>query len=204
MKKISSAAPLAAFLLIGSLAVTGCTINIGTAENGNSSMGGGMMHDGDADGNTNDAGFTQQEQMFAMMMIPHHQQAVDMSKLAKTHTTTASVLKLAAQIEAAQAPEIKQMTAWLGAGQSAADMMHHDMGMGGMMSEEDMSALAAAKGKAFDKLYLAGMIEHHQGALDMVKMISDSNNDEVLALHDAIVKAQTAEIDYMKQLLAKY
>lgn len=165
-------------------------------------MGGGMMNDGDGD--TNDAGFTQQEQMFAMMMIPHHQQAVDMSKLATTHTTTASVLKLAAQIEAAQAPEIKQMTNWLDEGQSAADMMHHDMGMGGMMSDEEMAALEAATGKAFDKLYLTGMIKHHEGALQMVQMIADSKNAEVIALHDAIVKAQTAEIAYMKELLAKY
>lgn len=201
MKKISSAASIAAILVVGSLTLTGCTINIGATEQKSSSMG-GMMNDGDGD--SNEAGFTQQEQMFAMMMIPHHQQAVDMSKLATTHTSTTSVLKLAAQIEAAQAPEIKQMTAWLGEGQSAADMMHHDMGMGGMMSEEDMAALAAVNGKAFDKLYLAGMIEHHKGALEMVKMIADSNNDEVLALHDAIVKAQTAEIEYMQQLLAKY
>lgn len=203
MQRISRVALAASALLIGSLAITGCTINIGTADNGKSSMmGGGMMNDND--GETNDAGFTQQEQMFAMMMIPHHQQAIDMSKLAATHTTTASVLKLAAQIEAAQAPEIKQMTAWLDEGQSANGMMHHDMGMGGMMSDEEMASLEGATGKSFDKLYLAGMIKHHEGAVQMVQMISDSTNAEVMALHDAIVKAQTAEIAYMKQLLASY
>lgn len=200
MKISSRAAVAASALLIGSIAFTGCTINIGTGDDRNSSMG-GKMH-GDADGDTNDSGFTQSEQMFAMMMIPHHQQAVDMSKLAKTHTTTASVLKLAAQIEAAQAPEIKQMTAWLDEGQGG--MMHHDMGMDGMLSDDEMTALEAANGKAFDKLYLTGMIGHHEGALQMVKMIDDSTNAEVIALHDAIIKAQTAEIAYMKELLAKY
>ena len=138
--------------------------------------------------------------MFAQMMIPHHQQAVDMSTLAETHTTNPEVLALAKQIKDAQAPEIKQMTAWIESSGSSTDM-GHDMGMGGMLTEEQMAALENAQGAAFDKLYLEGMIGHHQGALQMAKMIENSDNAEAKELAANIIKSQSAEIEKMKQML---
>ena len=179
-------------LLIASLALTGCTINIG----GTGGMNGEMMEN-----NETTSAFSGTDIMFAQMMIPHHQQAVDMSTLAETHTTNPEILALAKQIKDAQAPEIKQMTAWIESTGAGMDM-GHDMGMGGMLTEEQMTALGNAQGAAFDKLYLEGMIGHHEGALQMAKMIENSSNSEAKTLAANIVKSQSAEIEKMKQMLA--
>lgn len=140
--------------------------------------------------------------MFAQMMIPHHQQAVDMGTLAETRALNPAVKALAAKIKAAQAPEIVQMKGWLKEADAPLDM-GHSMGMGGMLSEADMKQLENAKGAEFDKLYLTGMIAHHEGAIHMAQMVTDSRNPEVKALGDAIVATQTAEITEMKALLEK-
>lgn len=139
--------------------------------------------------------------MFAQMMIPHHQQAVDMSTLAETRTTNPELLALAKQIKDAQAPEIEQMTKWITDSGASMDM-GHDMGMGGMLTEEQMTALSNASGAEFDKLYLQGMIAHHEGAIHMAQMVTDSSNAEAKQLGENVVKTQTAEIEKMKQMLA--
>ena len=184
-----------AVALAGAVSLAGCTINVGgTGSNG--MMDGGMMAN-----NLSSSGFSGTDIMFAQMMIPHHQQAVDMSTLAETRTTNPEILALAKQIKEAQAPEIKQMTAWIESSGSSMDM-GHDMGMGGMLTDEQMTALENAQGAAFDKLYLEGMIGHHQGALQMAKMIENSDNAEAKELAANIIKSQSAEIDRMKQMLA--
>jgi uncharacterized protein (DUF305 family) len=109
-------------------------------------------------------------------------------------------LALATQIKDAQAPEIQQMTTWLDSAGASMDM-GHDMVMGGMLSEEQMSALENAQGDEFDKLYLEGMIAHHEGAIEMASMIIDSNNSEARELGLAIVTSQTEEITQMKKML---
>ena len=182
-------------LIIASLALTGCTINIG-GNDSNGMMDGGMMGN-----NESTSAFSGTDIMFAQMMIPHHQQAVDMSTLAETHTTNPEILALAKQIKDAQAPEIKQMTAWIESSNASMDM-GHDMGMNGMLSDEQMTALGDAQGAAFDKLYLEGMIGHHEGALQMAKMIENSSNAEAKTLAANIVTSQSAEIEKMKQMLA--
>lgn len=115
-------------------------------------------------------------------------------------TTNPEVLALAKQIKDAQAPEIKQMTAWIESSGSSTDM-GHDMGMGGMLTDEQMTALENAQGAAFDKLYLEGMIGHHEGALQMATMIENSSNSEAKELAANIIKSQSAEIEKMKQML---
>lgn len=180
--------------LIAALALTGCTINIGTPGS-KDMMGGSMMSD-----NQNASGFSSSDIMFAQMMIPHHQQAVDMSTLAETRTTNPEILALAKQIKDAQAPEIAQMTTWIEDSNSSMHM-GHDMGMDGMLSAEEMTALENAQGADFDKLYLQGMIAHHEGALQMTHMISDSDNAEAKKLAENIVTSQTAEIAQMKKML---
>ncbi|MEN9710572.1 MAG: hypothetical protein RL441_564 [Actinomycetota bacterium] len=144
--------------------------------------------------------------MFLQMMIPHHQQAVDMSDLAIKTSKNASLLKIANAIKTAQTSEIAEMHKWLaenGASEDVALPPHHmhNMGMGGMLSDTEMSALAAATGAEFDRLWLEGMIAHHEGALHMVMMIDDSQNAEMAAFADRITTAQTAEITQMKALL---
>ena len=140
------------------------------------------------------------EIMFAQMMIPHHEQAVTMSELALTNTTTPEVLALATAIRDAQAPEIIQMQSWLG-DDTGHDGHNHDMEMGGMLTADELETLASLKGEAFDQFFLASMIAHHEGALDMVDMINDSTNSEVKTLAANIVKSQSAEIEAMKALL---
>ena len=188
-------AGITAVALAGAISLAGCTINLG----GNDSNG---MMDGDMMGNNKSASaFSGTDIMFAQMMIPHHQQAVDMSTLAETHTTNPEILALAKQIKDAQAPEIKQMTAWIESSGAGMDM-GHDMGMGGMLTEEQMTALGNAQGAEFDKLYLEGMIGHHEGALQMAKMIENSSNSEAKTLASNVISSQSAEIEKMKQMLA--
>lgn len=139
--------------------------------------------------------------MFAQMMIPHHQQAVEMSTLAETHTTNQDLLALARTIKDAQTPEIAQMTAWL-TDAGAPLSMGHTMGDDGMLSDDEMMALANTNGASFDKLYLTGMIAHHQGAIAMAKSIANTTNPDVKALSDAIIASQTAEIDKMTAMLS--
>jgi len=137
--------------------------------------------------------------MFAQMMIPHHEQAVEMSDLALKVSQDAEILELAQGIRDAQAPEIAQMKGWLGSDTPSLGM-DHDMG-DGMLSDEEMTALNEATGSEFDRLFLKGMIVHHEGAILMTTMIEDSANPEVKALGENIVSAQTAEIKIMQDLL---
>jgi uncharacterized protein (DUF305 family) len=146
------------------------------------------------------AEYSADEIMFAQMMIPHHEQAVTMSELALTNTTNPEVLALATAIRDAQGPEIMQMQSWVG-NRNGHDGGSHDMEMGGMLSDEELAKLASLKDDAFDQLFLASMIAHHEGALDMVEMINDSTNAEVKTLAENIVKSQSAEIQAMKALL---
>lgn len=144
-------------------------------------------------GNSN---FSSQDLMFAEMMIPHHEQAIEMSDLALKNSTNPEVLALAKQIKEAQAPEIEQMKSW-----GASSMAHAGHMMDGMLSDEEISALASARGNEFDKLFLEGMIQHHEGAIDMAEMVIDSKNTEVAALAKAIIEAQRKEIELMRALL---
>lgn len=143
--------------------------------------------------------------MFAAMMIPHHQQAIEMSDLvlAKDGITT-EVTALADQIKAAQGPEITQMSGWLagwGENPSSSMPMDHDMG-GGMMSQADMDELEKATGDEAARLFLAGMIEHHNGAITMAEQeLTNGQNPAAQQLARDIVDTQQAEIVTMKRLL---
>jgi uncharacterized protein (DUF305 family) len=150
-------------------------------------------------GCASDGDFAANDVMFAEMMIPHHEQAIVMSDIALTNTTTPEILALAQQIKDAQAPEIETMKSWPGV-----DAMAH-MGhmMSGMLSEAEIDALRAANGEEFDRLFLEGMIKHHEGAIEMAEDVIDSKNSEVANLANAIIEAQRLEIAEMKALLAK-
>ena len=186
-------------LAIVAISLSGCTINLGSSDTDKDSdmMGNnGMMN------NQGAAGFSGADIMFAQMMIPHHQQAVDMGTLAETRALSPDVKSLAAKIKSEQAPEITQMKGWLADANASMDM-GHDMGMGGMLTDEQMTALKNAKGTEFDRLYLEGMIAHHKGAIHMAQMVVDSSNAEASALGKAIIESQTKQITFMESLLAK-
>ncbi len=168
---------------------------------GNNSMS--MNHDGHGSMSSDEkatGAYSDNELMFASMMIPHHSQAVTMSELALANSTNPEVLALATAIRDAQGPEISQMQSWLDEGKYS-ESESHSMNMGGMMSEEEIAKLAIAKGAAFDRLFLEGMIAHHEGAIQMAEMIKDSTNSEVKKLFSNIVSSQSAEIEAMKALL---
>lgn len=160
-------------------------------------------HAGHMMGFNNSSEYGDWDIMFAQMMIPHHEQAVEMSALAQSRSQNPAVLELASEISAEQDPEIAQMQGWLEAA-GVGFTMDHEMPMDGMLSEREIEELASATGDDFDKLFLAGMIEHHEGAIDMAQMIIDSDNAEARALAEAIISSQTAQIEYMKELLATY
>ena len=144
--------------------------------------------------------FSADDQMFAAMMIPHHEQAIQMSELALLNSTEPEILALANEIKAAQGPEIEQMKSWGSSmmGSHAGHMMDE-----GMLSDDEMAQLKDAKGAEFDRLFLEGMIKHHQGAIEMADMIIDSANEEAALLGKNIVESQSAEIERMRQLLSR-
>lgn len=162
-----------------------------------------MSHDGHGSMSSNEnasGAYTEDELMFAQMMIPHHSQAVTMSELALANTTNPEILSLATAIRNAQAPEIAQMQSWLEQSDYSGSHAGH-MEMGGMLSDEELAELSAATGSTFDRLFLKGMIAHHEGAIDMLSMIKNSTNREVKKLYNDILTGQSAEIEAMKALL---
>jgi uncharacterized protein (DUF305 family) len=134
---------------------------------------------------------------FAEEMIPHHDQAVLMSDIALTNSSSDEVLALARDIKAAQAPEIEQMSSWQGVNPST----HMGHMMDGMLSDEQIQQLRDSEGATFDRLFLEGMILHHQGAIKMAQKVTGSSNKEVAALAAEIIEAQEKEIAFMKELI---
>ncbi|CAM8624963.1 Domain of unknown function DUF305 [Candidatus Planktophila versatilis] len=148
------------------------------------------------------------EIMFAQGMIPHHQQAIDMSTSALARSSNAKVKALASGIISDQKKEINQMKYWLAAKKAPLKMGHdmghgmgHGMGMDGMLSESQVAELKKLRGPKFDTAFLKAMIEHHQGALTMLSMLSGSKNSEARALSKEIRAAQSGEISVMQKLL---
>ena len=163
----------------------------------------GMGHGGSATTASTAAGARDGDVAFAQMMIPHHQQAVEMAEVALQNPTASPAVKdLARQIKAAQGPEIATMSGWLkawGAPTSAA----MDHGGGGMMSEHQMRTLGATSGAAFDRMWLTMMVEHHRGAVSMAQeVLSTTADPEVGQLARAVVDGQQKEIATMQALLS--
>lgn len=147
------------------------------------------------------AEFNDTDVMFARMMIPHHEQAVEMSRLAESRAGD-GVGALAAEIEAAQGPEIEQLEGMLDAWgvEPAGDGDHHDMS--GMMTEEQMAELEEAEGEAFDTMFLEMMIVHHQGAVQMAEdQLENGVSPEARELAQQVVDTQESEIEQMDAML---
>lgn len=154
----------------------------------------------------------QSDIMFAQMMIPHHEQAVDMSEmLLGKDNIPAEITDFVQGVINAQGPEIDRMNAMLetwGA-QPAAMMdmegMHHggmNGGMSGMMSAADLAALEAAEGTEAARLYLEQMTAHHEGAVDMAReQVAEGENPQAITLAEQVIEDQEAEITEMAQLL---
>ncbi|MDO2933466.1 DUF305 domain-containing protein [Paeniglutamicibacter sulfureus] len=197
---------ISATALAAALALTGCATETGTdtttttatpsMDHGTMSASPSAQTPAAADHNSADA-------MFAQMMIPHHEQAVEMSEvmLAKDGIDPA-VTALAEDIKAAQGPEIKTMTDWLSAWGEPATMSG-DHGMEGMMTEDDMASLEAAQGTEAARLFLTQMIKHHEGAVTMAEEeAANGSNPDAVAQAEKMAQDQGGEIETMKEMLA--
>jgi uncharacterized protein (DUF305 family) len=208
MKKIRTASIALSLVLVTAVGLGACSSS--SDHSGMSGMGSSTTTEIPANAryNATDVGFAQG-------MIPHHAQAIEMADLALTSTTNPDVLALANTIKAAQSPEIEKLSGWLGNwGQSvpstASGSMDHDMSgtggmmMDGMMSQADMDRLETSTGTEFDRLWLELMIQHHEGAVKMSKSeVSGGKNPDAIALAEAIISGQQAEITAMELLLTK-
>jgi uncharacterized protein (DUF305 family) len=140
--------------------------------------------------------------MFAQMMIPHHRQAIEMASFALKNSSNQEVKALAKSISAEQGREIVQMKYWLRATKSSMSM-GHGMDKNGMLTDSQMRNLGKLKSAKFDKAFLEAMIDHHVGALEMVKLLMGTKNSEARKLATDIARVQKAEVAAMKKLLAK-
>ncbi len=145
--------------------------------------------------------FTGADIMFLQMMIPHHEQAVEMSNLALEVSKNKELLTLATLIARDQSAEIKQMKNWLNQIGASEDPGHSMDGMGGMLTPEEFGNLKSSSGADFDKLWLLGMTQHHEGAIHMVNMIADAQNSDIKNFGENILKVQSDQIEQMKKML---
>lgn len=153
-------------------------------------------------GGSDSAGYSATDLMFARMMIPHHQQAVEMSELAIETSADPDLIDLAERIRDTQTDEIALMQGWLDdAGLRMPGM--DDANMGRMFGDEEMEALEEANGAEFDTIYLESMIDHHELGIRITQLILNSDNADVQALGESIVESQTAEIELMEQMLSE-
>ncbi|MFT4470840.1 DUF305 domain-containing protein [Arthrobacter sulfonylureivorans] len=212
---------LPAAALAAALALAGC----GADDTGSQTAPGQTTQSGAAPqtGSEVSAEHNDADTMFAQMMIPHHQQAVEMSEIMLgKDSLDPKITELATRIKEAQGPEIERMTAMLDAwgepvmmpSESAGAMEGHDMhgnesgkaGMGsmeGMMSEDDLAKLESTQGTEAAELFLTQMIAHHEGAVKMAEQEAEQgSNPQAVELAQTIIKDQEGEIQEMKDLLA--
>ncbi|WP_396203595.1 DUF305 domain-containing protein [Gemmatimonas sp.] len=155
------------------------------------------------------ARYTKADVEFMQGMIAHHAQAIVMSRMAETNSTNPQLLKLSRKIDQSQVPEILIMQDWLRRHEQFAPdtSSWHGMRMDGMLNDDELAAMSKARGAAFDRLFLDGMIKHHAGALKMVDDLFASAGSgqevDVNVFANDVVVAQTAEIGIMNRLLAQ-
>ena len=152
------------------------------------------------------ADFNDEDVHFLQMMIPHHEQAIEMSDIALDPTIEASdaVKGLAAQIKGAQDPEITQMNKWLtDLGKTEMDSSMDMSGkMDGMLTADQLMNLGTLRGAEFDSAWIKAMIGHHEGAVEMATVvIAKGSNSQVRILAEAIIIGQQKEIGTLKALL---
>lgn len=163
--------------------------------------------------------YTKADIDFMQGMIHHHAQAIKISRWAASHGASSEVIVLTGRIITSQADDIALMRQWLeDRNQSAPKVdslgeiemdhsMHgaHDMQMPGMLSAEQLAQLDAARGEEFDYLFLTFMIQHHRGAIDMVRTLFSSHGagqDETIFKFATEVEVdQSTEIKRMLQML---
>ncbi|MGH7581199.1 MAG: DUF305 domain-containing protein [Gemmatimonadales bacterium] len=152
---------------------------------------------------------TEADARFMSAMIGHHRQAIVMAGWAPTHGAGAAVSRLAERIAAGQRDEIATMQQWLRDRDLPVPEGHqaaHGQLMAGMLTEAQMSELEAARGPAFDRLFLTGMIQHHRGAVTMVKQLfgtpGAAREQTVFKFANDVSVDQSTEIARMERMLS--
>lgn len=151
--------------------------------------------------------YTEADVRFMQGMIAHHAQAIHMSRMAAARNASPRLVRLAQKIDLSQAGEIALMQDWLRAHRQFAPdtSAWRTMMMAGMLTADDLARLDAARGEAFDRLYLELMIRHHEGALSMVKDLlatpRAAQDVDISVLANDIETTQLAEIGLMRQML---
>lgn len=200
MTRVSSMLAVPAVAAVLALSLTACGgDDSGSSMPGHGSGGSAASSSAQQGGTHNDA-----DVMFGQMMIPHHEQAITISKMAPSRASSAEVKTLATQIEQAQAPEIQKMTGWLKSwgAPTTSDMASMGHAMPGMVTDDNLKKLEKASGKEFDTMFLELMIEHHEGAISMAKTEqAQGGSAEAKALAASIVTSQSAEITKMRDML---
>jgi len=164
------------------------------------------------------APFSKADADFLSDMVRHHGQAIEMAVLVPERSRSEQLKKFASRIDIVQGSEIDLMSGWLeendyavpltaeagdGSGPRAPEHGHDATDMPGMLTDAELAALEKASGEEFDRLFLQGMIKHHEGALTMCEEVAGSGSEErVLELANNIAADQIAEIDRMSNMLA--
>lgn len=151
-------------------------------------------------------GYVEADVRFMQGMITHHQQALEMTDLVSDRTDHEGIHALAGRIEISQIDEIESMRRWLESRDESVPEEHdHGPLMPGMLTEEQMERLAGAEGAEFDRLFLEGMIQHHEGALVMVEELFDSEGagqePQIFVFASHVDADQRAEIARMRNVL---
>jgi uncharacterized protein (DUF305 family) len=173
----------------------------------------------DYEGAPAQAPFSKADADFLSDMIVHHTQAIEMSELVPERSDSEQLQKFAGRIDVVQDSEIDLMSGWLeeneyavpltaeggdGSGPRTSEHGHDADDMPGMLTDAEMASLEKASGKEFDRLFLEGMIKHHEGALTMCEEVAGSGSEErVIELATNIAADQMAEIDRMSNMLAE-
>ncbi|MFF9624362.1 DUF305 domain-containing protein [Streptomyces griseosporeus] len=212
-RRVSQAPPAAAVLLLTALALTGC--DSGPDTDASPSGGPSVLVPGNpgepnrtlsaqdaAEQRAEDDTPNSADVAYARMMIAHHEQALEMTRLAPEQAGSEAVRRLAERISAAQGPEIYAMTSWLktnGKSPTAEGHDHHTMP--GMATEAQLARLREARGAAFDDLFLTLMITHHEGAITMATDVKAQGNSVVVEeMADDVIAQQTSEITRMRRM----
>jgi uncharacterized protein (DUF305 family) len=226
--RITTTTVLAGSALAAALALSGCT----TGDTGDAGTGPSPTATAGGSSTASTTEANQADHRFARMMIPHHEQAIEMSDiiLAKEGLDP-EVATLAEEIKAAQAPEIEQMQSWLeewgvggdgmgpdgGGSMGPGSMGSGSMGpgqrgeggmmggmMGGMLSQEELQEMEQADTEEAARLFLEGMIGHHEGAIDMSEdEVRNGQYPDAVALAETIIETQQREIETMRELLGQ-
>ena len=206
MSSLPARAAAAFAALVLAIVMAGCTGPADSAGDGNSETGSTEtpVITGEP------AGYNADDVAFATNMVPHHKQAIDLSKLVPERSTNPELAALASQIAAVQQPEINILNVFLVQWNENPDVgssdpeghAGHGESMQGMVDDATLSKLESLRGAEFDKLWLESMISHHQGAVEMAKAeIANGENVDAIAMANTMVATQEAEIAQMKQML---